>query len=200
MDHTAREPNPGRRNAAAHRAILDATVALLERDGYKRLTIEAIAARAGVGKQTIYRWWPSKASLVMEAYAAAGEERVPEPDTGTVSGDLAAILIPVFAINGDFASGGALANRSMMAEALLDAEFLATYRRLHASWRGPLVHVLERGKARGEVRPAVDVEALVDIILGASWYRQLLAHAPLDERYARQIIAAVIDGAGIGAD
>lgn len=189
-----RAPNPSRRDPVVHQAILDATVELLERGGYKNLTIEAIAATAGVGKQTIYRWWPNKAALVMEAYIAAGEVRVPEPDTGDVISDIERILLPVFAQNAAYDRGTALANKSMMAEAQLDGEFLQTYRRLHQSWHGPLLNVLERAKARGELCADADAAALVDMMLGASWYRVLLEHAPLDARFARQIAATVVDG------
>jgi AcrR family transcriptional regulator len=185
---------PRRRDARVHRAILDATVALLERDGYKRLTIEAIARHAGVGKQTIYRWWPNKASLVMEAYIAAGEERVPEPDTGSVTGDLEAILVPVFAQNAAYDRGTARANKGMMAEAQLDPAFRATYLALHRAWWGPLRNVLERAKGRGELRADADSDALIDMMLGASWYRVLLEHAPLDAAFARLIVRTVVEG------
>jgi AcrR family transcriptional regulator len=189
-----RPPDARRRNPGTHRAILDATVALLEQDGYRKLTIEAIAARAGVGKQSIYRWWPGKAALVMEAYITAGQERVPEPDTGTVIDDILAILLPVFAQNEDFHRGTALANKSMMAEAQLDPAFLQTYGSLHRAWHGPLLHVLDRARARGELRAEANSAALVDMMLGASWYRVLLEHAPLDEAFAREIAHTVVDG------
>ena len=185
---------PRRRSAKTHRAILEATVGLLERDGYHALTIEGIAAEAGVGKQTIYRWWPNKASLVMEAFITAGEERVPEPDTGSVQSDLEAILIPVFRQNRDVRGGVAMANKGMMAEAQLDRRFFEEYARLHASWRGPLINVLERGRQRGELRDDADSEALVDIMLGASWYRVLLEHAPLDDEFAHEIIRSILEG------
>ncbi|MDQ3412854.1 MAG: TetR/AcrR family transcriptional regulator [Chloroflexota bacterium] len=188
------EPDPRRRDARVHRAILEATVELLESGGYKRLTIEAIAARAGVGKQTIYRWWPSKAAVVMEAYIAAGLERVPEPDTGILSEDLRAILVPVFRWNAAYHRGTALANKSMMAEAQINPVFHETYVQLHRSWWGPLHHVLERAKERGELRPDADSGALIDLMLGASWYRLLLEHAPLDERFAEVVIATVVNG------
>ena len=185
---------PRRRNPEVHRAILAATVELLERLGYRALTIEGIAARAGVGKQTIYRWWSNKAALVMEAFIAAGEERVPPPDTGNVVGDLEAILIPVFAQNADFARGTALANKGMMAEAQLDPAFRRAYLDVHRSWWGPLVATIERGKRRGELRADVDAQALVDLMLGASWYRVLLEHGPLDEGFARLIVRTVVEG------
>lgn len=189
-----RHPDSKRRDPQVHHAILRATVELLEAVGYKRLTVEAIAARAGVGKQTIYRWWPGKTALVMEAYADAATERAPEPDTGSVRGDVEAILLPVFALHEDYGRGTVLANKSMMAEALIDRDFLRTYRRLHESWQAPLIAVLERGKARGELRPETDSAALVDIMLGASWYRLMLEHAPLDEHFAEVIISSLLAG------
>lgn len=185
------EPSTKRRNSRAHQAILDATVKLLEAGGYKNLTIEGVAAEAGVGKQTIYRWWRSRAELVMEAYTAASDMRVPEPDTGTLRGDLEAILLPVLEFSRDFDKGAALANKTLMAEAQLDKDFLATYRELHKYWWAPLRHVLERAKARGELGQDAATGALIDIMLGAAWYRMLLEHAPLDETFARTIIGLV---------
>ena len=183
-----------RRDPRVHRAILDSTVTLLEERGYKDLTIEAIAAQAGVGKQTIYRWWPGKADLVMEAYIAVAGERVPPPDTGNVQRDLEAILIPVFRQNASFSVGTARANKGMMAEAQLDPTFHVTYLALHRAWWQPLRDVLERGILRGELRPDIDPGTIVDLLLGASWYRVLLEHAPLDDDFADQIIAAVLNG------
>ena len=189
-----RAPNSARRDPAAHQAILDATVAILEEGGYGRLTIEAVAARAGVGKQTIYRWWPGKATLVLEAYTAVSAVRSPLPDTGDLGDDLLALLLPIFALNAVYDRGTALANKGMMAEAQVDPAFRETYGRLHAAWRGPLRDILARGQARGELRAATDLDALVDTILGAAWYRLLLEHAPLDERFAREIVATVTGG------
>lgn len=184
-------PDPERRNAESHRAILNATVKLLEQSGYKNLTIEGIAAKAGVGKQTIYRWWDSKANLVMEAYMSASDVRVPEPHTGTLEGDLKAILLPVFDLSKDYDKGNALANKTLMAEAQLDRNFLATYAELHRYWWAPLQRVLERAKERGELSKQADTQALIDVMLGAAWYRMLLEHAPLDETFADTIIGLV---------
>lgn len=187
-----RQPDPRRRDATVHRAILAATVELLEAAGFQALTIEAIAARAGVGKQTIYRWWPSKAAVVLEAYIAAGFERVPTPDTGTLTGDLEAILLPVFRWNAMFTRGSARANKGMMAEAQLNPDFHQAYVALHRSWWKPLRAVLARGVTRGELRDDVDLDALIDLMLGAAWYRILLEHAPLDDDFARLVIQTVV--------
>lgn len=184
-------PDLQRRSKKSHQAILDATVKLLEEGGYKNLTIEGVAAEAGVGKQTIYRWWKSLAHLVMEAYMSASDVRVPEPDMGSLERDLEAILLPVFELSRDFSKGTALANKTLMAEAQVDRDFLETYRELHKYWWAPLQRVLERAKARGELDQRADNGALIDMMLGAAWYRMLLEHAPLDEGFARNIIGLV---------
>src|SRR4051812_2052510 len=94
----ARTPDPARRSDRSRRAILDAALALVGEVGYNRLTIEAIAARAGVGKQTIYRWWPSKAAVLLDASLALagdvpeGEGRPGLPDTGDLAADLKRVL------------------------------------------------------------------------------------------------------------
>lgn len=184
-------PRPQRRNAESHQAILDATVKLLEEGGYRNLTIEGVAAEAGVGKQTIYRWWGGKAELVMEAYMSASDVRVLEPDTGTLVGDLEAVLLPVFELSKDFSKGTALANKTLMAEAQFDKNFLATYRELHRYWWAPLQRVLESAKRRGELDREADNGALIDIMLGAAWYRMLLEHAPLDKAFAKTIVGSI---------
>src|SRR5918992_5737744 len=78
----ATDPRGRRRSERSHRAIVAATQELLVERGYPGVTIEGVAARAGVGKQTIYRWWPSRAALVLEAYLA-GQDAVPPPAQGT---------------------------------------------------------------------------------------------------------------------
>lgn len=192
IEKSVPEPDAKRRSSRAHRAILEATVRLLEAGGYRNLTVEGVAAEAGVGKQTIYRWWKSRAELVMEAFMAASDVRVPEPDTGTLEGDLEAVLLPVFELSQNYHQGTALANKTLMAEAQLDRAFLATYRDLHRYWWGPLQHILDRAKGRGELDPGTDNGALIDVMLGAAWYRMLLEHAPLDEAFARTVVGLVV--------
>lgn len=193
MSSALESTKPRRRNPATHQAILDATVRLLEHDGYGPLTIEGIAAAAGVGKQTIYRWWHSKAELVVEAYIAEAEALNAVPDTGNVTDDLLAITIPVFDLMVDYRLGVAMANKGLMAEAQLDSQFHRTYLALHRSWWEPYITVLERAQVRGELRTDVDSQDLVDIMLGATWYRVLMEHAPLDEAFARLIVRSIVE-------
>src|SRR5579859_2496133 len=77
-----------RRSENSHRAILQATMEVLEETGYRAMTIEAIAERAGVGKKTIYRWWPSKAAVALEALTSHTEVQERFSDTGSLEGDL----------------------------------------------------------------------------------------------------------------
>jgi AcrR family transcriptional regulator len=189
-------PDPRRRRASSRAAILDATVTLLEEVGYRGLTIEGVAQRAGVGKQTIYRWWGgSKAALVLEAFGDVGDRRVEPLDSGDVRTDLLAILAPVFVLHVDgFRHGTALANKTLMAEAQLDASFHDRYAALHAHWRGPLRSAVERGVARGELQASTDAGVVVDLLLGGAWYRLLLEHAPLDPAAAALLVDTVLDG------
>jgi AcrR family transcriptional regulator len=167
------------RSAASRRAILDATVALMEEAGWSGLTVERIAARAGVGKQTIYRWYDGDLGrIVVEAYLEASDERVAPPDTGSVRDDLLAIVVPVAAMNAERGAGLALANRSLMAHAQVVEAFGERYRALHEHWRGPMLDAVRRGVGRGELREGTDADLVVDLLLGLQWYRLLVGHLP----------------------
>jgi len=188
-------PDADRRSRRSHRAVLDATVELLEEVGYRRLTIEGVAKRAAVGKQTIYRWWHgSKPDLVLEAFTRVGDERVEPPDTGDIRADLLAVLEPVFHLQADLRTGTALANKTLMAEAQLDRDFHPRYVDLHRHWWGPLRSAVERAVTRGELRSDTDADLVVDTLLGAAWYRLLLEHAPLDADAAGALVDLVLDG------
>ncbi|MGL5911375.1 MAG: TetR/AcrR family transcriptional regulator, partial [Phycicoccus sp.] len=104
------------RSETSRRAILDAAVELLETDGWSALTVERLANRAGVGKQTIYRWYGGDLGrVVVEAYVDVSDTRGPAPDTGSVREDLLAVVVPVARMNRDRERGLPLANRSLMA-------------------------------------------------------------------------------------
>ena len=176
-------PRVGRkRSEAARRAILDAALELLRLHGYARLTTDAIARAAGVGKQTIYRWWPSKAAVALEALTELGRA-IPSPETGSLEGDLAAFLASTFRLlRGP--RGTAAVLKGLMAEAQLDPEFARGFAVFIASRRGALRAILERHAGRAE--PA-RLEAAVDMLFGAMWYRLLVGHAPLDIAFARAL-------------
>src|SRR5579859_5456457 len=92
-----RRPHTGRRrNEAARQAILDAALCLVTEDGYEGFAMERLARQAGVGKQTIYRWWPDKAAVLAEAIGDHAQSTIPLPDTGTLAGDLAEFFTTTF--------------------------------------------------------------------------------------------------------
>ena len=177
---------PGRpRSETARRAILTAAMAELEQHGYAALTIQGIAARAGVGKQTIYRWWSSKADVVLDALTDMAETRIAVPDEGSLPADLMAFLTATFRQR----------DRrpvliGLMAEALLDPAFARAFRdRFLFGRRDALRTILDRAVARGEIAAGMDLELAIDVVYGVLWYRLMLDHAPLDDTAARQMTA-----------
>ena len=165
----------------------------MEESGWAGLTVDGLAARAGVGKQTIYRWYGGDLGrIVVEAYLDASDERVEPPDTGSVADDLRAIVVPVAAMNVDRGAGLALANRSLMAHAQVADAFAERYRTLHEHWRGPMLDAVRRGVARGELVADTDADLVVDLLLGLQWYRLLVGHLPTTEADAVASVDAAL--------
>jgi AcrR family transcriptional regulator len=195
MSDGPRRPHTGRRrNDAAHAAILDATFRLLSGPGTEALTIDAIAAEAGVGRQTIYRWWPSKGAVVADALARHAQVLVPERDTGSFTGDLAAFLTD--SVTG--LENEVLADRlrQIVAEAQRDEHVAQVIADFTAVRRAALRALLERGQNAGELAADADLDMLVDMTYGVLYYRLLVGHAPLDEKAARSLAAELTRSAG----
>ncbi|KAA2265825.1 TetR/AcrR family transcriptional regulator [Solihabitans fulvus] len=174
--------------------MLRAAVELLEEVGYGRVTIEGVAARSGVAKSTIYRWWKSKATLVMEAYGHTVAKRVPEPDTGSLAGDLAAFLTELYRV-ADYPTR-AKALRGLMAEAQLDPGFEGAFRDWAQGRRAVLAKLFGRAADRGELAPGLDVEYATDLVFGPFWYRLLVRHAPLAPAEAEAHATRLLAGLG----
>ncbi|HEY6788176.1 MAG TPA: TetR/AcrR family transcriptional regulator [Trebonia sp.] len=190
MSDGPRRPHTGRRrNDAAREAILDATFRLLSAPKLEALTIDAIAAEAGVGRQTIYRWWPSKGAVVADALARHARVVVPERDTGSFTEDLAAFLIDSFA--GLETAGYAERLRQIVAEAQHDEHVSRVLADFTAVRRAALRALLERGRAAGELAAGTDLDMLVDMAYGVLYYRLLVGHAPLDEKAARSLAVEI---------
>lgn len=188
MSSDAEPPRAGRkRSEAARGAILDAALTLLQERGYAALTTDAIAERAGTGKQTIYRWWPSKADVVLEALMLQGQS-IRAPATGDLEQDLAAFLRATFRlVRGPAGTGAAL--KALMAQAQLDPAFQARFQAFIATRRDALRAVLAV-----QPWPAAGLEAAVDMLFGAMWYRLLVEHAPLDAPFARELARIAVHG------
>ena len=183
---------PGRpRSEQTRDAILDAALAELEERGYAALTIEGIAARAGAGKQTIYRWWPSKADVVLDAMMELAARRIKVPDKGSLEADLLSFLTDSFRQRQLRPVLVAL-----MAQAQLDPAFATAFReRFLFVRRAALRTVLAAARDRGEIDPDVDRELLIDVVFGVLWYRLLVGHVPLDNKAARELTDLVVRAA-----
>jgi AcrR family transcriptional regulator len=182
-----------RRSKRAHEAILNAAVELINERSYSDVCIEAIAARAGVGKQTIYRWWPSKAAVLMEACAAYVAREVPLPDKGSVRADLEDYLIHICAFFTNQLSKPAIAG--LLAEAQCNAELAQAFKeRLLMQRRFVLGTILDRGVERGELSADVDRDLILDMVHGAIWYRTLFLKSPLDRTFIENMINQIMAG------
>jgi AcrR family transcriptional regulator len=187
---------PGRpRSEEAHEAILRAAVALIREVGYDAVTMEGIAAKAGVGKATVYRRWKDRETLVVEAIGRIVATIAAPPDTGSVEGDLGALMRAALGMYGDPASGLLL---SGLVAAMARSERIAQAVRsgFDGMWRAAVRRVLERGVARGELRADTDVALAVDVFGGPLFYRYLMSAGPVDEPLARGVIRVVLRAFG----
>lgn len=178
------------RSAECHGAILDSVLELMQKEGYNAVTIEGVARHAGVGKQTIYRWWGSRAELILEAFANHAADLVPTPDRGSLREDLEVFIAAGFKrLSRDY---GAIM-RGLMADAVLDPDFNKILREAFIFKRRAATRIiLERGVQRGEVAKNADLELMIDMLFGPVWFRLLVQHAKLDAGFARQLVGAVI--------
>ncbi|MFD0565946.1 TetR/AcrR family transcriptional regulator [Kitasatospora saccharophila] len=182
---------PGRRRSEeSRRAILAAAYELLGEAGYARLTVEGIAARAGTGKQTLYRWWPGKADVLLEAVTAHARQHIPLPDTGDHAADLHGFLAATFAAATPPTTD---ALRALMAEAQIDPAFGERFHRTLLTPRREALGVLTaRAHAAGALAPQLTPTAAVDLAFGLLWYRLLATGDPLDDRLAELLTRTLL--------
>ncbi|MGW6588218.1 TetR/AcrR family transcriptional regulator [Streptomyces globisporus] len=202
-------PDSSRRSDRSRRAIHDAALALVTEVGYRRTTIEGIAARAGVGKQTIYRWWPSKAAVLMDAFldlagrsaegAGSGEEAQSDeaaqgiPDTGDLVADLKLVLrATVDELNDPVLEAP---TRALTAEGIVDAKLGAEFvHKLLDPQLALYVTRLRAAQEAGDVRADVDPRIALELLIGPLMHRWLLRTLPLTHAYADEIVDYVVGG------
>jgi AcrR family transcriptional regulator len=159
------------RSAAAHAAILDAAVALFVEVGSEGMSVEGVAARAGVGKTTIYRRWRSKEDLVIDAVIQVFTEPV-TPDTGSVRGDLVRCARELQGLMSSSPAGEVFPR--MVAEVARGSALGRLYgQRVAAPRRAILADALTRGVERGELAPSIDVDLVVDALVGLLLLRRI---------------------------
>ncbi|MEH1014289.1 TetR/AcrR family transcriptional regulator [Micromonospora sp. CPCC 206060] len=174
-------------------AIRGAVMHELAAVGYARLSIEAVARRAGVSKTAVYRRWSSKLDLVLEIVSAAAGQRLPLPDTGSLTGDLEVLFLIMAK-----ALGHPLASQiipDLLAEAARNpqiAQTLQTALRVNQHTIGALV--IGRAVERGELAPTADPDAVIDLIVGPLYWRLAIARVPLDPTELSRM-ATVVAGA-----
>ena len=187
------QSRPGRKRSEQSRlAILAATLELVAEAGYGALTIEGIAARSGVGKQTIYRWWPSKADVLLDALATKADLQIPLPDTGSFRADLARFLAGTFELGGKSPVADTL--RALMAQAQIDPDFGKRFREdFLFRRRDALGELVARAHERGELPAGLQPGTVIDVVFGTLWYRLLATREPVDGRLADELVTLLAD-------
>jgi AcrR family transcriptional regulator len=184
---------PGRpRSPEAHAAILGAAIALVREVGFDAVSIEAIAARAGVGKATIYRRWDGKETLVAEAITHLMSSAMQAPDTGTTRGDVQVLMRVAKGMYSDPATPMLLSGL-VAAMARSEPIALAVRGGFVASWRNAMRVVLRRGIARGDLR-TTDLELATDLLAGPALNRALIGGKRIDDRFMRGVVDVVLRG------
>jgi AcrR family transcriptional regulator len=195
MSRAATTPAPRRgrpRSERAQNAIVEAAAELLLEQGLATVSMDAVAARAGVSKATIYRWWPTKESLALDAlyHEWAG---VPAEDTGSLRGDLLNLLRPWARLAGRRPYGRVIA--ALLTQAQIDPDFAREYReRFVRPRRDRGRAILRRAIERGEISEDTKVEVALDLLYGPIYHRLLHGHAALNDRFVRDVVDTVLEG------
>jgi AcrR family transcriptional regulator len=173
---------PGRpRSEEARQSILQSTLKLLAEKGFSELTIEAVAARANVGKATVYRWWPDKGALIADAFASSTTRKLHFPDTGSVRSDMNQQMRQLIKV---FRSRRGRIVSAMLGAGQSDPNLIAAFReRFMKPRRQEAYATLRRGILRGELKKNVDMNLLLDSLYGPIYMRFLIRHDSLTPEF-----------------
>ena len=182
------------RDQEARNAILQASLSLMKEHGYQSLTIEKIAKRAGTGKTTIYRWWPTKGAVVGEAFFRYISPEIEFPSLSEMSA-CESIRRQMQALARAFRGPHGDLLRALIAEAQFDSELSDA---LLNTWMLPrrelATEILKAGIASGELRSDIDLNVTIDALYGGLYYRFLIPYAPLSAEFARELADVVLHG------
>ena len=191
---SAPAPRGRPRSEKARKAVLDAAAELLLARGPSAVSMDAVAERAGVSKATIYRWWPTKETLVLDALftewaAATSYAR----DTGSLRGDLTALLRPWARLATSRPYGAVIA--ALLTQVQADPVFAAEYRhRVVEPRRDQARAIFRRSIERGEIPADTKVDVALDLLYGPLYHRLLHGHAPLTDRFTQDVIDMALNG------
>ncbi len=183
------------RSQKAHKAVLDAAAELLLSRGLSAVSMDEVAEHAGVSKATIYRWWPTKETLALDAlYTEWAAAQSSPRDTGDLRGDLLSMLRPwARLLTGSRPYGRVLA--ALLTEAQTDPAFAAEYlRRFIEPRRAYARTVFHRAIERGEIPADTKIEVALDLLYGPIYHRLLHGHAPLNDRFVREVVDMLLSG------
>jgi len=199
MPPQRKSPDATRRSQPTRAAILTAALELAGEVGYARLSIEGIAARAGAGKQTIYRWWPSKGAVLFDALLALSDDGSADDATADLpnTGDLAADLKMVLRATVDELTDPRLSDpmRALTVEVLADPELAQTWRtRLDEPMRAMKTRRLRAAQEAGDLAPDVDLAVAADLVWGPLQNKWLFGPEPLTHAYADAVVDTALAG------
>ncbi|MBZ5657572.1 MAG: TetR/AcrR family transcriptional regulator [Acidobacteriia bacterium] len=184
---------PGRpRSEESRQAILSSTLKLLKQAGFPQLSIEAIAADADVSKATVYRWWPTKAALVADAFSASADQELRFPNTGSVHQDMSLQMRQLIRV---FRSQRGKVVAALLGGGQSDPELIAAFRdRFLWPRRRQAYQTLQRGIDRGELPAGLDMDLTLDSLYGPIYMRFLIRHGELNEDFADALCGLVLRG------
>ncbi len=194
IGHTSpSSPGIGRpRSERARRAILEAAADLLVEGGLKAATMESIAERAHVSKVTIYKWWPTRGAVAIDAYFHRYRQTYSFVDTGDLAADL---VVQIRLLLDAFRGRAGELMAELIAQAQADPNLAES---LAAGWLRPrreaTAAVLQRAIGRGQIRPDADIPSLMDQLYAPVYWRLLMRHEPLDDALAGVLVRTVLDG------
>jgi AcrR family transcriptional regulator len=173
--------------------VLSAARAILQHDGYAGLTMERVAAESGVAKTTLYRRWPTKAALCMALYLDVAGRELRDPNTGDVALDLKHIADTVVNLQKKTVAGPAFIG--LIAEAQLSPDTRTAFLAEFADRRRQITRqVLRRAIERRQLRANTDIDLVIDVIGGATTFRLLQGHAPLNKKFTSALVDLVLSG------
>ena len=180
------------RGQAAHDAVLKAALRLVTKRGFRAVSVNEIAAEAGVGKMTLYRHWPNKAALVMDSLLVLIGSETDFPEAGSAIESLRQQLGLQAAF---FRSSRGTLIRSLVAEAQSDSELAIAFRE---RWLNPrregVRQILRAAVAEGSLRSDIDIDTAIDLLYGSLYYRLLLGAGALDQRFVDSIYDQFLEG------
>jgi AcrR family transcriptional regulator len=180
------------RSEESEEAILSAITTLLKDKPLRDISIEEIARRAGVGKATIYKWWPSKAHVAFDAFSRKLKQMVPICDTGSAERDFKQQLRSLFVF---FETPAGMVLRHFVAEGQVDEEFASLFRDRFIKPRREMIGaIFDRAVGRGQIRRGLDREVVLDLIYGPGFYRMLIRHEPLERNTVDKMVSALFQG------